>query len=196
MQTLTEEHFVCEVESRSNDTVTARKCEEDQLFSSERKCEFSKSDELVQGPEVNQQIDSSADIEHGRDLETGNTNAVDITNPYGEEEARLVQIPVPGLYTEKTETRLVPGTCTICLCDYEPGSDVVWSSSNLCEHVFHAECIEAWLMKQREGPLCPCCRRDFIIDPYDCDAEEGDFLGIEQAYSLDSEDVEIPIRRE
>jgi len=22
-------------------------------------------------------------------------------------------------------------------------------------------------MKQREGPLCPCCRRDFIVDPFD-----------------------------
>lgn len=22
-------------------------------------------------------------------------------------------------------------------------------------------------MKQREGPLCPCCRRDFVIDPFD-----------------------------
>ncbi len=22
-------------------------------------------------------------------------------------------------------------------------------------------------MKQRDGPLCPCCRRDFVLDPYD-----------------------------
>lgn len=27
-------------------------------------------------------------------------------------------------------------------------------------------------MKQREGPLCPCCRRDFIVDPFDL-LEEG-----------------------
>jgi len=27
-------------------------------------------------------------------------------------------------------------------------------------------------MKQREGPLCPCCRRDFVIDPYDVDDED------------------------
>lgn len=29
-------------------------------------------------------------------------------------------------------------------------------------------------MKQREGPLCPCCRRDFVLDPYDLDDEEVD----------------------
>lgn len=22
-------------------------------------------------------------------------------------------------------------------------------------------------MRQRDGPLCPCCRRDFVIDPFD-----------------------------
>ena len=28
-------------------------------------------------------------------------------------------------------------------------------------------------MKQREGPLCPCCRRDFIVDPLDLLEEEA-----------------------
>ena len=28
-------------------------------------------------------------------------------------------------------------------------------------------------MKQREGPLCPCCRRDFIVDPFDLLEEEA-----------------------
>jgi Ring finger domain len=66
--------------------------------------------------------------------------------------------------------RQVPIECSICLCEYTVGSDVVWSSNPQCEHVFHKDCIEQWLMKQREGPLCPCCRRDFVIDPFD-DAE-------------------------
>jgi hypothetical protein len=66
--------------------------------------------------------------------------------------------------------REVPIECSICLCEYTVGSDVVWSSNPQCEHVFHKNCIEQWLMKQREGPLCPCCRRDFVIDPFD-DAE-------------------------
>ncbi|OEU19897.1 hypothetical protein FRACYDRAFT_155564, partial [Fragilariopsis cylindrus CCMP1102] len=52
--------------------------------------------------------------------------------------------------------------CSICLCEYIVGSDLVYSSNPQCDHVFHAECIEQWIMKQRDGPLCPCCRRDFV----------------------------------
>jgi hypothetical protein len=33
-------------------------------------------------------------------------------------------------------------------------------------------------MKQREGPLCPCCRRDFVIDPYDLEEEAEEALAI------------------
>ena len=99
-------------------------------------------------------------------------------NVYGDEDSLLVELPTPGLHlalgaNEKPPTRLVSGMCTICLCTFEVGADVVWSSNELCEHVFHQACIEKWLMKQREGPLCPCCRRDFIVDPYDLELEQS-----------------------
>ena len=74
------------------------------------------------------------------------------------------------------ELRKVPNECSICLCEYTPGSDIVWSSNPQCEHVFHTSCIEQWLMKQRDGPLCPCCRRDFVIDPFDLGPGETDDL--------------------
>jgi hypothetical protein len=76
--------------------------------------------------------------------------------------------------------RQVPNECSICLCEYTVGNDIVWSSNPQCDHVFHEECIEQWLMKQREGPLCPCCRRDFVIDPFDdVEAADGIFLTLD-----------------
>jgi hypothetical protein len=91
-----------------------------------------------------------------------------------DEDHTYIEIPVPGLHllNPPRPLRQAPNICSICLCNYEVGSDVVWSSNQACDHVFHEQCIEQWLMKQREGPLCPCCRRDFILDPYDL--EEGE----------------------
>jgi Ring finger domain len=69
-------------------------------------------------------------------------------------------------------SRLVPGFCTICLSGFGVGADICWSSNNQCEHCFHCDCIEEWLTKQMQrgqatSPICPCCRRDFIVDPHD-----------------------------
>lgn len=77
---------------------------------------------------------------------------------------------------DDVELRKVPNECSICLCEYTVGSDIVWSSNPQCDHVFHTSCIEQWLMKQRDGPLCPCCRRDFVIDPFDLGRGEMDDL--------------------
>lgn len=93
-----------------------------------------------------------------------------------DEDSLRILIPVPGLHVavppENLPTRLVPANCAICLSDYRVGAQVVWSSNSACEHVFHLDCIEKWIMKQREGPLCPCCRRDFCVDPYDTEDVE------------------------
>jgi hypothetical protein len=69
-------------------------------------------------------------------------------------------------------SRLVPGFCTICLSGFGVGADICWSSNSQCEHCFHCDCIEEWLTKQMQrghatSPICPCCRRDFIVDPHD-----------------------------
>jgi hypothetical protein len=92
------------------------------------------------------------------------------SNSYNNLQASSHSANKQRLSTTTTNLRQVPIECAICLCEYDVGSDVVWSSNPQCEHVFHKNCIEQWLMKQRDGPLCPCCRRDFVIDPFD-DAE-------------------------
>jgi len=108
-----------------------------------------------------------------------------------DEDDVVIELPAPGLHTvhfgggtsssldsnnndnsSSTTTTPAPlrqasGLCPICLCAFQVGSDICWSSNELCEHVFHAECIINWLLRQPEGTLCPCCRRDFIVDPFD-----------------------------
>ena len=88
------------------------------------------------------------------------------------EETTFVEIPKQGLLASTSSSRLVPNLCAICLSNYEVGENIVWSSNPSCEHAFHADCMEHWLVKQRGPPLCPCCRRDFVIDPFDDEEEE------------------------
>jgi hypothetical protein len=114
----------------------------------------------------------------GRDTAPDTAAKMDLENTYGDEDSLVIELPQPGLHlslgpNEKPPSRLVSGMCTICLCTFDVGSDVVWSSNEKCKHAFHEDCIEQWLMKQREGPLCPCCRRDFIVDPYDIEQQEA-----------------------
>ena len=120
-----------------------------------------------------------------------------------DDESRIVEVPLPGLKilagdpmadtpaaTCRTGTkRRVPAFCAVCLSSYRTGNTIVWSSNWECAHVFHEECIQQWLFKlpQRDGPICPCCRRDFLVDPYDLvlagvkgdDEEESDALASE-----------------
>ncbi len=98
----------------------------------------------------------------------------------------------PSKQKDHVELRKIPNECSICLCEYTVGSDIVWSSNPKCDHVFHTACIEEWLMKQRDGPLCPCCRRDFVIDPFDNgrgemdDLEKGDSRDFSRSRSRSS----------
>ena len=49
--------------------------------------------------------------------------------------------------------------CPICLEPFEEGQDLSRSQDRRCQHIFHAECLELWLMK---GDDYPCCRVTFI----------------------------------
>lgn len=60
--------------------------------------------------------------------------------------------------------RFVPATCAICLLQYSPGCYVTWSSNKECTHAFHRDCILMWLLKKEEPYLCPCCRREFVLE--------------------------------
>lgn len=65
-------------------------------------------------------------------------------------------------------------SCVICLDDYEDGMQIV--SNKTCQHKFHMECIQHWLLRHR---TCPYCRENMISD----DDIEHEF----ERFILDSE---------
>jgi len=67
-------------------------------------------------------------------------------------------------------SNIVRGNCVICFEDIEAGETVVWSEHNACQHVYHKECMVAYLAHKKrtvkeieldENP-CPTCRRKFV----------------------------------
>lgn len=49
------------------------------------------------------------------------------------------------------------GSCMICLVAMEPGDEC---RQLVCDHLFHKKCIDEWLTKSRE---CPMCRQDVEV---------------------------------
>ncbi len=49
--------------------------------------------------------------------------------------------------------------CHICLEDFKPGDHVSSSKSKSCRHMFHKDCINAWLITHND---CPVCRNEFL----------------------------------
>merc|ERR1711939_1110904 len=61
-------------------------------------------------------------------------------------------IPCPGATRSTTTTKpSAPDTCAVCLADVDVPAERVLE----CGHSFHMECIEKWLTK---NPQCPVCR--------------------------------------
>lgn len=93
---------------------------------------------------------------------------VDENNTVTEEERAItmnaVETGAPGyikLRLASGKKRTVPNCCAVCLCCYEEGETVVWSSNRACKHAFHEECVMKWLIKMQDGTPCPCCRQEF-----------------------------------
>lgn len=68
------------------------------------------------------------------------------------------------------EKNLVRGNCVICFEDMQAGETVVWSENKCCPHVYHKDCMVAYLAHKKqsieeiekdENP-CPTCRQKFV----------------------------------
>ena len=77
-----------------------------------------------------------------------------------DDSGQIIQLPSIGVNTDRT----VSGVCTICLCPYEDGDQISWSTEESCQHAFHTDCIIQWLAKKEE-PQCPVCRQEFCATP-------------------------------
>jgi len=83
-----------------------------------------------------------------KDLELGDGDRGEKNNK------TIVSVPSPGNPAYSSAGKRNASTlCAICLCPYEPGDRVCWSSNPTCPHVFHEECIVPWftacITKQR-----------------------------------------------
>ena len=87
-------------------------------------------------------------------------------------------------------------SCAVCLSEYELGDEVVCSPNNRCLHMFHLNCILAWLsLPLRDGGSCPCCREPFavvvVVDPppEGGGGESGETVDGGGGWTLEEEDL-------
>ena len=73
--------------------------------------------------------------------------------------ARRIQMDQALVTKKYGQTTENGSTCSICLADFHYHDPV--SSASSCGHLFHQDCIRAWLDKH---PSCPYCRTNILPD--------------------------------
>jgi len=76
--------------------------------------------------------------------------------------ARSNDDAVPGLDDEtgmQDSQMSTSAACAVCLANLEEGEE---ARGLPCEHLFHRSCIDAWLSKSKQ---CPVCRQAVITSP-------------------------------
>ena len=58
-----------------------------------------------------------------------------------------------------TASASVATACSICLNEYQSTDQVAISRKDGCDHMFHKDCLEIWLLKHSS---CPYCRMELL----------------------------------
>lgn len=67
-------------------------------------------------------------------------------------------VPTRSSLVSQQSSSRIP-ICSICLSSYHNGDEVAYSTNPSCQHEYHRECIQDWLMSHEE---CPLCRNVFL----------------------------------
>ena len=106
-----------------------------------------------------------------QDQDTGTSLAERVSSVVDDEAAFVCLPPSPPA---PNGCRIVPNCCAVCLCPYDVGETLAWSSNKSCRHAFHLDCIVEYLCKVQEVDCpCPCCRGTFVELPNHLDEEDG-----------------------
>lgn len=107
-------------------------------------------------------LNASTRTKHSRSSLVHPRISVDIENGFSQEKSSIDK--------NNNNNNLVRGNCVICFEDIQAGETVVWSEEKSCPHVYHKECMVAYLAHKKrsikeieldENP-CPTCRRKFV----------------------------------
>jgi E3 ubiquitin-protein ligase ATL10/75/76/77/78 len=75
----------------------------------------------------------------------------------------LCKIPIVVYGSGSISTSFVGTDCPICLGEFMDGEKVRVLPK--CNHGFHVECIDTWLLSHSSCPTCPICRQSLLEYP-------------------------------
>jgi hypothetical protein len=76
-------------------------------------------------------------------------------------------------------------SCPICLDAFDRDDVITWSKELRCQHVYHANCLNPWLM---ENDDCPICRTSLILEgDYDATNRKDGKKSADEEESFDKE---------
>ncbi|XP_021725412.1 E3 ubiquitin-protein ligase ATL6-like [Chenopodium quinoa] len=93
------------------------------------------------------------------------------------------------LYSDVKELKIGKGSleCAVCLNEFE--KDETLRLLPKCDHVFHPECIDAWLIAHT---TCPVCRAELVPDAHESSSEDNPHLAEGESRTT-SYEVEITV---